>query len=98
MGDPHRLDVQSPTLPALFEDIARQLFSRLINLSEVGATLREKIAVEGESSEQLLIAWVTSLIDLFQVQNMLLTHFQITEIETPGQGFCFLKAEVVGEL
>jgi SHS2 domain-containing protein len=93
-----RLQSRSATPQALFEDIARQLFSHLIDPGQVGAALREKIAVEGESLEHLLHEWVVALLDLVRVQRMVFSAFKVSGLETPGKGPYVLQAEAVGEL
>jgi SHS2 domain-containing protein len=92
------LKAQSESPQQLFEDLARQLFKKLIDPQEVGATLREKVAVEGESLEHLLQEWVTTLLDLVRVQNMVFGQFRVTELKMPGKGPYSLRAEAVGEL
>ena len=92
-----RLQVQNPILPPLFEEAAQQLFSHLIDPAEVGEALREKVAVEGESLEELLQNWITTLLDLVRVQHMVFRQFKI-DLKIAEKGPYSLKAEVIGEL
>jgi SHS2 domain-containing protein len=93
-----RIIVDSQTPQELFEEVARQLFTRLIDLEEVGAALREKVAVEGESLEQLLKEWVMVLGDLVRVQHMIFSGIHVTHLKTPEKGPYSLQAEAMGEL
>jgi SHS2 domain-containing protein len=94
----NRLSVHSPTPEALFEEVARQLFTRLIHLEDVGPALREKIVVEGESLEQLLKEWVMTLGDFVRIQHMIFCRVQITHLKTHPKGPYSLQAEALGEL
>src|SRR5258706_14915711 len=93
-----RLESRSPIPQELFEDIARQLFSTLVDPKEVGQALREKVAVEGESLEQLMREWVVVLLDLVRVQHMVFSQFRVMELKTPENGPYSLRVEAVGEL
>ena len=88
----------SETPQQLFEDVARQVFTHLIDPRDVGAALREKVAVEGESLEHLLQEWVRTLLDFIRDQKMVFGQFRITELKMPAKGPYSLRAEAVGEL
>jgi SHS2 domain-containing protein len=92
------LDARSDKPAQLFEEVARQLFSHLIDPQDVGTALREKIAVDGESMEHLLEEWVRTLLELVRSQKMIFVRFNVTELQTPGKGPYNLRAEVTGEL
>ena len=97
-GEGFSIKAHSPSPPELFEDIARKLFRLLIDPKDVGAALREKVAVEGESLEHLLHEWVTALMDLVRTQKMVFSQFRVTELKMPEKGPYSLRAEAVGEL
>ena len=82
----------------LFEDIASQLFSKLIDPAQVGEALREKVSAEGEGLEHLLEEWVATLLDLVRVQHMVFRQFRVTELKMGEKGPYSLRAEAVGEL
>jgi len=93
-----RLESRSQTPQQLFEDIARQLFSSLIDPREVGTALREKVVVEGESLEQLMKELVVTLLDLVRLQHMVFSQFRVIGFKTPENSPYSLQAEAVGEL
>jgi SHS2 domain-containing protein len=92
------LKAHSTSPSALFEDLAQQLFNSLIDPQDVGAALREKIAVDGESLEQLLREWIEALLGLVRVQHMVFSQIRILKLQTPDKGPYTLQAEAVGEL
>jgi SHS2 domain-containing protein len=92
-----RLQAHSPTPQHLFEEIARQLFSQLMDPAAIGEALREKVAVEGESLEDLLRQWITTLLDLVRMQHMVFRTFKI-DLKIDEKSPYSLKAEVIGEL
>jgi SHS2 domain-containing protein len=92
------LQAKGATLPELFEEIARQLLTQLINPEDVGLALREKVVVEGPNLQRLLQEWVISLLNLTRIQKMVFAKIQILQVKTPDEGPCMLLAETVGEL
>jgi SHS2 domain-containing protein len=97
-GESFRLQAQSQNPHDLFEDVARQVSRLFIEPELVGHALREKVAIEGETLEQLLREWVTTLLDLIRGQNLLFTQVRLTRLETPASGPYVLQAELLGEL
>jgi SHS2 domain-containing protein len=93
-----RLRATSQTPQGLFEAIASQLFSHLIQPSQVGEALREKVSAEGEGLEHLLEEWVAALLDLVRVQHMVFREFRVTELNMGEKGPYSVRAEAVGEL
>lgn len=97
LGESLRLQSQQANLPAVFQDLAVQFSQALIDPSEVGATLREKVAIEGESLEQLLKEWINLLLDLVRTQRLLFTQIRVISVQTPENGPYTLQAEALGE-
>ncbi len=91
-----RLTSPDPSPARLFEATAQLLLENLIQPSDVGEALSEKIIVEADTGDELLKAFWNALINLLQNQRILFRRVYIEQIDmlpTPR-----LRAEVRGEL
>ena len=86
------LEAHGQDLPQLFSNAARGMFSIISFLKSIQPTQRIPIAVTADCIEDLLVAWLSELLYLFSIQQILFCRFEIIEIDD-----CHLQATVLGE-
>ncbi len=69
------------TLPEAFENAALAMFSVMADLSTVGEKEVRDIEVEGDSPEELLVAWLSELLYLSDTQQMVFRRFAIDQMD-----------------
>ncbi len=85
------------TPKTLFEDAADQLF-KSISEDAIGATLREKIALDADTPKDLLEVWISELIRLTRDEHMVFQKAQVLLLDIPPGERPHLQAELLGEL
>ena len=64
-----------------YANAARGMFSLMVDLDSVGDTLRRGVAVRADNREDLLVAWLNELIYLHEVENVLFSRFEVSELD-----------------
>lgn len=73
-----------------FANAAYALFSLMVDLGNVANVLCCEAEVTAENREDLLVAWLSELIYLFEVESVLLKRFEIDELsETRLRARCY---------
>jgi len=86
------LRIRAETLPGLFEEAARALFSAIVvNLDAVRPLQEMAIRVEGDDREELLFDWLDELLYRFDTDHLAFCEFHV-ELGEGG-----LRAAVRGE-
>ena len=75
-----------------FVNAARGMFSLIVEAESVRGITHHDIEVTAPDEESLLVTWLNELIYLFDVENILFSRFDITELDTNR-----LKARAYGE-
>jgi len=75
-----------------FANAAYGLFSLITDIDSVGEDVRHDVEVTADNREELLVAWLSELIYLFEVEGVLFSRFDIA-----GLGEKKLKASCYGE-
>ncbi len=75
------IDVLGATLRELFTNAAFALFDIITDLSKVECKAECNIKISGIDREQLLVNWLTELLYLHDVKNLLFKNFCIADIE-----------------
>lgn len=65
----------------LFEEAAKALFDIITDLTKVEAHVKREIVVRGSDREELMVAWLSELLYLHEVEGLLFCDFSITEID-----------------
>ena len=79
-------------LNTLFVDAGKALFSVIVeNVSEVHNAQERVFEIAGSDKEYLFFDWLSELLSLFEIGNLLCSEFEVTVSETG------LKAKVRGE-
>lgn len=86
------------TMEELFENASLGMFSMITDLKRVKAVKKIKINLSAESSnpEDLLIIWLEKLLYCFEVEDMVLSRFNIKKITFNSNG-AYMSAEIYGE-
>ena len=79
-------------LKEAFANAAYALFSLMTDIDSVGDNVRHDVEVTADNREELLVAWLNELIYLFEVNDVLLSRFDVAEL-----GETRLKAACYGE-
>ena len=83
---------QGEDISRAFINVAKGLFSLIIDPAEVSVKKSREIAVTAPDREALLVNWLNELIYLLDAERALFRDFEIIEITETG-----LKAKVSGE-
>lgn len=87
------IDVFGVTLQELFSNAAFGLFDIITDLSKVEGKVEYKLKISGIDREQLLVNWLSELLYLHDVKNLLCKDFCIIDIQDTQ-----LSASVRGEV
>ena len=86
------LMVYGNDLRALFENAGEAFFDLMTDLRKVRLRTERKIEIGNESLERLMVDWLTGLLYLHDVENLLFKRFIVESVGKEG-----LKATVKGE-
>ena len=84
--------VWGPTAEEVFEQAALATFSLVCDPLDVGELTAVEVALEAESMDLLLAAWLNELLYVFEARRLVLTQFDIEDLSVTS-----LRARVSGE-
>ncbi|MFA4955822.1 MAG: archease [Candidatus Methanoperedens sp.] len=84
------------TLEEAYENAALAMFNIMINTSGLGVCESRDIEVESPDIKGLLVEWLSELLYLFEVDEIIFSEFKIISIEKTNDGFS-LKGKASGE-
>ncbi len=84
--------VYGEDLKSLFENAGEAFFHLITDLKKVRLRTERKIEIGGESLERLMVDWLSELLYLHDVENLLFKRFNVESVGEEG-----LKAKVKGE-
>jgi len=84
--------VYGEDLKALFENAGKAFFHLITDLRKVRHRTERKIVVKGESLDRLIVDWLSELLYLHDVENLLFKEFEVESVGEDG-----LKAIAKGE-
>ena len=84
--------VHGENLKALFENAGEAFFRLITDLKKVRGRMERRVNVKGESLDRLMVDWLSELLYLHDVENLLFRKFKV---ESVGEGG--LKAIAKGE-
>ena len=84
--------VWGPTAEEVFEQAALAMFSLVCDPLDVGELEAVDVALEAESMDLLLAAWLNELLSVFEARKLVLSQFDLLEL-----GEHSLRARVSGE-
>ncbi len=85
--------VYGENLKALFENAGKAFFHLITDLRKVRRRIERKIIIGGESLDRLMVDWLSELLYLHDVENLLFKDFKVESVGEDG-----LKAVAKGEL
>ena len=81
---PHTADVGvrafGKDMRELFENAAFAMFDIAADLEGLKCDIEEKVSLEADNYEELLIAWLDELLYRFYTKHIILSRFEITEL------------------
>jgi SHS2 domain-containing protein len=84
--------VHGENLKALFENAGEAFFHLITDLRKVKRRIERQVNIEGESLDRLMVDWLSELLYLHDVENLLFKGFKVDSVGEDG-----LKAMVKGE-
>ena len=84
--------VYGKDLKALFENAGGVFFHLICDLRRVKSRIEKKIEIKGEPLERLMVDWLSQLLYLHDVENLLFKKFSVESVGENG-----LKAIAAGE-
>ncbi len=85
--------VYGENLKALFENAGEAFFHLMTDLRKVKGRTERRVKIGGESLDRLMVDWLTELLYLHDVENLLFKEFEVDSVGEDG-----LKATAKGEL
>jgi SHS2 domain-containing protein len=86
------LVIYGENLKALFENAGEAFFRLITDLRKVRRRVERRINIGGESLDRLMVDWLSELLYLHDVENLLFQGFKVESVGKDG-----LKAIVKGE-
>ena len=86
------LIVYGKNLKSLFENAGKAFFHLITDLKKVRLRTEKRIEIRKESLERLMVDWLTELLYLHEVENLLFKKFKVESVGEEG-----LRARVKGE-
>ena len=86
------LVVYGENLKALFENAGEAFFHLITDLRKVRRRVERRINIDGESLDRLMVDWLSELLYLHDVENLLFKGFNVESVGEDG-----LRAVVKGE-
>ncbi len=86
------LIVYGKDLKSLFENAGKAFFHLITDLKKVRLRTEKRIEIRKESLERLMVDWLTELLYLHEVENLLFKEFKVESVGEEG-----LRARVKGE-
>ena len=84
------------TLEEVFENAALAMFNVIIDTSKVSGETAREIFLKSPDLESLLVDWLSELLYLFEVDEIVFRKFQVKEIKVEGSEYS-INARVSGE-
>jgi len=84
--------IHGENLKTLFENAGKAFFHLITDLRKVKRRVERRVHVEGESLDRLMVDWLSELLYLHDVENLLFKEFKVESVGEDG-----LKATVKGE-
>ena len=76
--------VYGEDLKALFENAGKAFFHLITDLRKVRRRIERKIIIEGESLDRLMVDWLSELLYLHDVENLLFKEFKVESVGEDG--------------
>jgi SHS2 domain-containing protein len=73
--------VWAADVKGLFQEAARALFDIITDIEKVEVHVDRKVTVEASTVDELLVAWLSELLYLYEVEGLLFCDFALAEIE-----------------
>ncbi|MFP4654079.1 MAG: archease [Methanohalobium sp.] len=85
------------TLEEAFENAALAMFNVMVNTGNVSDIISESIDIESPDLDTLLVDWLSELLYLFDVNQVVYSKFDVDSIKKQGNKY-LLSARIFGEI
>jgi SHS2 domain-containing protein len=96
----HTADVKflayGKTLEEVFENAALAMFNVIIDTDKVSGETEKKVFLKSPDLESLLVDWLSELLYIFEVDEVIFRKFQVEEIKKEGSEYS-ITARASGE-
>lgn len=75
------IEVLAPTCSDIFVRSALALFDMMLGVDSIGGGLEKPFRVEGDSLEELLVAWLNDLLYIYAVEGIVFSGFADVRLE-----------------
>ncbi len=76
--------VRGTDLKLLFENAGKAFFHLITDLRKVRCRIERKIIIKGESLDRLMVDWLSELLYLHDVENLLFKDFKVESVGEDG--------------
>jgi SHS2 domain-containing protein len=83
-------------LEEVFENAALAMFNVIIDTSKVSGETAREVSLKSPDLESLLVDWLSELLYLFEVDEIIFRKFQVKEIKKEGSEYS-ITARALGE-
>ncbi len=83
-GEPPTVRVYGATPEELFEEAAYAVFDQGHRLEEIPATYSRPIIAAGDTTAELLVAWIEELLAMSRVEGIVPSYFVVDRLEEGG--------------
>ena len=80
--------VRGASLEELFANAAYAFFDLQVGLERVGTAESREVVVEGDDLEQLMVRWLQQLLVLLEVEELVVSEFNIEQADESGVRAC----------
>lgn len=84
------------TLEEVFENAALAMFNIIIDTGKVSGEMAREVFLKSSDLESLLVDWLSELLYLFEVDEIIFRKFQVKEIKEEGSEYS-INARASGE-
>ena len=74
------IEVEASDRAGIFARSGQAMFDLMLGLRSIGKTLRKPIQVGGDSTEELLVAWLNELLYVYAVERIVFSDFSDTRL------------------
>jgi len=69
------------TVEAVFENAAYAMFDLVFHLAEVEPTVHHRVVVEGDTPEEVMVAWLSELLAIAEIEDLAFCSFVVEAVE-----------------
>lgn len=91
-----KIQASGKTLKQAFSNAAKGMFNAMVKIQDIKPEKKQSIEIQSENIESLFFDYISKLLYLHDVDNMLYSKFTIKSLKREEKGWS-LKADIFGE-